>query len=493
MRQIHHCPSNHRAIHHLVPQLRLAALVIALASGLFGCASTPSSQSGVPALTLPTSIASGSSARQQLEQIDYMQWWKSWQDPVLDQLLQEASANNQDLILAAARIEEARATMAGAHSNRFPVVDANGAATRTRSSENAGKLGSGANPISRNYQLGMSASYEIDFWGKYSQADNAAKARLLAQQANRGVVQSSLMANVAQTYVTLRAQDAQVQLASATLTTRQDNLRLQQKRLAAGSIGQLDFHLAESETAASEIAVAQAKQALSISEAALAQLLGRSPAQIMQPVIERGSEIGKLYQQLRLPGQLPSDLLARRPDILAAEQALLAAQADVGQARASYFPSIRLSSGLGYESRVFQDLFNPASLLWNLGASLSQPVFRAGAIGAVVSGAEARRAQANAQYVQSVQGAFREVHDALSNSNAGAQVVAAGQRRVAALQESLRLAQLRYNNGYSSYLEVLSAQRDLFAAQSAVIENQRAHLAALVAVFKAVGGGWRAQ
>jgi multidrug efflux system outer membrane protein len=148
---------------------------------------------------------------------------------------------------------------------------------------------------------------------------------------------------------------------------------------------------------------------------------------------------------------------------------------------------------LGYESRVFQDLFNPASLLWNLGASLSQPVFRAGAIGAVVSGAEARRAQANAQYVQSVQGAFREVHDALSNSNAGAQVVAAGQRRVAALQESLRLAQLRYNNGYSSYLEVLSAQRDLFAAQSAVIENQRAHLAALVAVFKAVGGGWRAQ
>lgn len=453
-------------------------------------ANSAANSTGAPELALPGSLSSGAPAAQLATQTDYLAWWKSWHDPVLDQLLDEATQNNQDLALAAARIEEARALVATSHANHYPTLDLAGAATRTRTSENAGKLGPTANPISRDYQLSLNAAYEIDFWGKYAKADAAARARLLAQQANRGVVQSSLYANLAQTYFTLRAQDAQAQLAASTLKTRQENLRLQQKRLAAGSIGQLDFHLAESESAASEIALAQAQQVLANSESALAVLLGRSPAQIGQPGIARGSDITRLYQQLRLPAELPSALLMRRPDIIAAEQGLLATQADLAQARTAYFPSIRLATSVGYESRVFQDLFNPASLLWNLGASLAQPIFRGGSIDANVAGATARSAQARAQYVQSVQGAFREVHDALTNSNAGAQVVLAGQKRVAALQESLRLADLRYQNGYSGYLEVLGAQRDLFQAQNALIDNQRAHLVAVVALYKAVGGGW---
>jgi outer membrane protein, multidrug efflux system len=469
----------------------LAGLLLAVLSG---CANVPPSNPALPKLTekltVPSSLPTGVNAAQASAQVDYLQWWKAWQDPVLNQLLEEAAQNNQDLVLAAARIDEARATLAGSRAGLYPTLDLAGTAVRNRTSENAGKLGPGSNPINRDFQLGLNAAYEIDFWGKFSQADAAARARLLAQQANRGMVQSSLFANVAASYFTLRAQDAQLQLVQSSFKTRQENLRLQQKRLAAGSIGQLDFHLAESEAAASEIAQAQAVQALSNTGAALAQLLGRSPAQIVQPVLARGSDIGKLYQQLRLPAELPSDLLVRRPDIIAAEQALSAANADVAQARAAYFPTIRLATSLGYESRVFGDLFNPASLLWNLGSSLAQPLFRGGSIDAAVAGSEARRAQATGQYVQSVQGAFREVHDALTNSNAGAQVVLAGQRRVAALQESLRLADLRYQNGYSGYLEVLSAQRDLFQAQTALIENQRAHLAAVVALYKAVGGGW---
>ncbi|MFZ6767825.1 efflux transporter outer membrane subunit [Undibacterium sp. Di26W] len=467
-------------------KLVLTTLVASLV--LAGCASVgPNYQR--PALDTPTSL--GSIATQnKLAAADYISWWKSFQDPTLNSLLDEAAANNQDLVLAAGRIEEARAVAVGTNSNRYPSVDANLSASRSRTSENAGKLGAGANPVSKDFQIGLTASYEVDFWGKLARADEAARARLLAQEANRGLVQSSLYANVAQTYFSLRAGDAQLALADSTLKTRQENLRLQQKRYTAGAVGELDLHVAESETAAAEISYAQAKQAVSNTESALAVLLGRSATAIAQPVIARGNSIDGLYQQLTVPSDLPSDLLNRRPDILVAEQNLVAANADIGQAKSQYFPSVKLTTTAGYESRVFQDLLNPASLLWNLGASLAQPVFRAGAIGAVVAGAEARKTQALAQYVQAVQGAFHDVHDALNNTAANEQVNAASERRVVALKDSLRLADLRYKNGYSSFLEVLNAQRDLFQAQSSLIDTKRAHLSSIVSIYKAVGGGW---
>ena len=224
----------------------------------------------------------------------------------------------------------------------------------------------------------------------------------------------------------------------------------------------------------------------------MAVLLGRSPAAVAAPVIARGKNIDGLYGQLNVPADLRSDLLERRPDIVSAEQSLIAANADIGQAKAQYFPSLKLSSGVGYESQSLKDLINPAAMLWNIGANLTQPVFRAGAIGAVVSGAEARKTQALAQYVQTVQGAFKDVHDSLTNIAADEQIYTAGQRRVAALKDSLRLAELRYKNGYSSYLEVLNAQRDLWQAQVTLIDTQRAHLSAVVSLYKAMGGGWDA-
>ncbi|MDO8650906.1 MAG: efflux transporter outer membrane subunit [Undibacterium sp.] len=456
---------------------------------LAGCSSVgPDYQR--PGLETPTTLGTISAQSKIATRVDLLSWWKSFQDPALNSLLDEADANNQDLILAAARIEEARATATGAHSSRFPVVDATLGGAKTRTSENAGKLGAGANPIGKDFQLGLNASYEVDFWGKLARADEAARARLLAQEANRGLVKSSLYSTLAQNYFALRAYDAQLALADSALLTRQENLRLQQKRFSAGSVGELDLHVADSETAAAEISVAQARQALSNIESAMAVLLGRSPSAIVTPVVVRGNSIDTLYQQLSLPMDLPSDLLNRRPDIISAEQALVAANADVGQAKALYFPSVKLTTGIGYESRVFQDLLNPASLLWNMGASLVQPVFRAGAIGAVVSGAEARKNQALAQYVQTVQGAFRDVHDAMNNTKANEQIFQASNRRVIALKDSLRLADLRYRNGYSSYLEVLSAQRDLLQAESGLIDTKRAHLSAVVSIYKALGGGW---
>lgn len=459
---------------------KLVGLVLSLS--LAGCISVgPDYQR--PQLDLPQ-------VTQQNPSPDLKNWWKGLKDPVLDQLIDESLTKNQDLLIAIARIDEAKATAGIAMANRFPTVDATLAASRSRTSENSGKLPANANPIAKDYQFGLSAAYELDLFGKLSRADEAAKARLLASSANRGAVQLSLVSNVAQTYFSLRAFDAQLAYAETTLKSRQENLTLQRKRHAAGSIGDIELHVAESELAAGEINFSQAKQALRNVESALAVLLGRSPKQVMNPEIARGLTIQQLVRNLPSAAELPSDLLARRPDVAAAEQGLVAANADVGQAKAAYFPSLRLTTSLGRESRVLEDLFSPASLLWNVASSLVQPVFRAGAVGAVVDGAEARKRQALGQYVQTVQNAFRDVHDSLNNAASNAEIDASTQTRLTAVRETYRLSNLRYQSGYSAYVEVLNAQRDLMQAEIAAIDSQRAKLSSGVALYKAVGGGW---
>ncbi len=472
---------------------RSALVAALLAAGLAGCTALGPNYER-PVLDVPTGFPVAAAApagpSTAAAPLDLLAWWKSFDDPVLDALLAEAAQNNQDLLLAAGRIEEARANEAIASSNRFPAVDATAGASRSRSSQSTGRLPPGTPAANKDFQLGLTASYEIDFWGKFSRADEAARARLLSQQANRTVVLTTLYTTIAQNYFALRSYDAQLALADAALKTRQENLRLQQKRFAAGSVGTLEMHQAESEVAGTEVTRAQAQQAVAVSEAALAVLAGRSPRAIATPQIGRGASIDALYAHLTAPVDLPADLLNRRPDIVAAEQALVAANADIGQARAQYFPSIRLTSGIGYESNVLKDLISPASLLWNLGASLAQPVFRAGAIGAVVQGAQARKTQAQAQYVQTVENAFRDVHDAITAVSANDLIYGASNRRAKALKDTLRLATLRYDNGYSSYLEVLTAQRDLLQTQASVIDVQRAHLSAAVGLYRAVGGGW---
>ena len=464
-------------------------ICITLFTLLAGCAVGPEYQR--PQLDIPENLNSlASPVSGQTVSVDWLTWWKSFQDPALNHLLDETAAQNQDLLLAAARIQEAQATVSIARSNRFPSVDGNAGASRAKTSQTTGKTPSGVQAINNDFLLSATGSYEIDFWGKFSRASEAARARLLAQQANAGTVRTTLYANVAQTYFALRANDAQVELADATLKTRQENLRLQEKRLTAGSIGQQDFRQAEAEAAAAEISLAQAQQNQALLEATLAVLVGRTPKEISSPRIERGLTIDALHQRVAMPADLPADLLNRRPDILAAEQNLIAANADIGQAKAQYFPSIKLTSGVGYESRVLSDLIDPSSLLWNLGVGLTQPIFRAGSIGALVQGAEARQQQALAQYVQTVQSAFRDVHDALVNLHADEKINQATLRRSAAVKETLRLVNLRYDSGYSGYLDVLNAQRDLFQVQSTAIDIQRAQLTALVSLYKALGGGW---
>ena len=441
-----------------------------------------------PALEVPgTPAASGTAAS-----VDWLSWWKTFQDPVLDALLQEAAANSQDLALATARMAEARATLEQNQSNFYPTVDLNASATRRRTSENSSSYNAAAGAYSNDRQLGLSASYEIDFWGRYARADEAAKARLLAQTASRGTVLTTLYAKVAQSYFALRALDAQATLAEQTFATRKENLRLQQRRFEVGVIGELDLRQAESEAASLEATLRQTRQSRSNAASALAVLLGRKPTEIFNPVLARGAELGVLVQRQALPADLPSDVLARRPDVVSAEQNLIAAHADIGQARAAYFPKLSLTASLGYQSKDMANLLDPGSLFWNMVGNLTQPIFRAGAIDAVVAAANAREQQAVAQYTQTVQNAFRDVHDALNNADASREIATTTAKRIEALRQTLRLADLRYKSGYSSSLEVLNAQRDLTQAESGLLDAQLSQLNAVVSLYKALGGGWDA-
>jgi multidrug efflux system outer membrane protein len=424
--------------------------------------------------------------------LDATAWWKSFKDPVLNALIQEATGNSQDISLAAGRVLEAQATLGQNTANLYPSVDLNLGGSRRQGSQNSATFNPAASPFSSDVQLGLSASYEIDFWGKFARADDAARARLLAQVAAQGTVLTSLYASVAQGYFNVRALDAQVLLAEQTLASRQENLRLQQRRFQGGVIGELDLRQAQGEAANVEASLRSARQGLANAETTLALLLGRSPAQIVRPQIARGADFAALYAAQLAPANLPADLLARRPDLASAEQALVAAEADIAQARTAYFPRLALTASLGQQSQDLSNLFTPNSLFWSMLGNLTQPIFRAGAIDSVVAAANARQQQALAQYTQAVLNAFRDAQEALNNVQAGREVAEATARRIDAVKDSLRLSELRYRAGYSSYLEVLAAQRDLAQAQSGLVDTQRNQLVAVVGLYKALGGGWNA-
>jgi outer membrane protein, multidrug efflux system len=422
--------------------------------------------------------------------VDWLSWWKGFKDPVLELLLAEAAQQSLDIAVVTARIDEARAVLNLNQANFYPSVDLNAGVARRGNSQNAATSRPGIPLNSTDLQYGFVASYEIDFWGKYARADDAARARMLNQMANRGTVLVTLYANVAQGYFNLRALDAQLAFAEKTVATRQENLKLQERRFSGGVVGDLDVQQARSEAASVEASVLALKQSKRNTESALALLLGRKPADIYAPVIARGAAIETLYEQQVIPASLPSDVLNRRPDVIAAEQTLRANNADLALARTAYYPRLSLSAGLGQQSKDLSNLFSPSSIFWNMIGNLAQPIFRAGAVDAAVAAATARQTQAVAQYTQVVQSAFKEAHDSFNNIDANRAIAATNKKRIDALKTTLRLSELRYKGGYSNYLEVLSAQRDLAQAEIALIDTQRAELNALVSLYKAVGGGW---
>jgi outer membrane protein, multidrug efflux system len=459
--------------------MRKTFLAVAVAALIGGCASTPPPP---PKLDLPAATAGD---------LKLERWWTAFSDPTLDKLIDEALAHNLDLAAAIARVEYGRALVLLAQSDLYPTVDVTAGASRTRSTQvGSNPLPFGFSPLSTDLALGLQASYELDLWGKYHTATAAAQQDLLATEFARETVRTMVEADTARYYFNLLAADVQLALLVETLKLRDDSVALQKDRYQAGVIGEYDLRTAEAERAAVAGDIAIARRAVSEFESALAVILGRSPREVFMPTLGRDVEIARLTAVPTLPSGVPSDLLLRRPDIQRAEAQLAAANLRIDVAKDDYFPSISLTGNYGTQAGALKNLFTGPGVVWGLAASLLQPLINLKAIEANVDAQTARRNEVLVNYTQAVQGAFRDAHDALSANDTTRDALAAQSERAMKLQQALELAQLRYTSGYSPYLEVLDAQRQLLQAQTLQIIAARNVRLSLVDFAKAVGGGW---
>ncbi len=412
-------------------------------------------------------------------------WWEQFQDPVLNGLIAEALTGNKDLLIAAARIEEYRGRYGVARADRFPGVKGEASASRQRITEEGyASVPAGVSPTYNTFQPTLNASWEIDLWGKYRRAAEAARADLLGSEEGRRAAILSLVTSVTTAYVNLLNFDRQLEIARRTVETRKASLDMFTLRFAGGVISQLELSQSQAEYDDARTYLPQLEKAIAQQEHALCILLGRDPGPI-----PRGRRMDELVLP-EIPAGLPSELLERRPDIRQAEQDLVSAQARIGVAKAAYFPSISLTGFFGFASADLSNLFSGPARVWNYGASLSVPIFTAGRITGQVRAAEAVREQSLLRYRQVIQKAFQDVEDALVGQRKSRERLEAQARQVEAVRTYKDLARLRYDNGYSSYLEVLDAERSLFNVELDYTKTQGARFQAMVDLYKALGGGW---
>lgn len=412
-------------------------------------------------------------------------WWEQFNDPVLNGLIETALKENKDVLIAAARIEEYEGRYAAARGDLFPQAQAAGSATRQRSTEaGASPWPAGVSNPYPAYQTTLNASWEIDLWGKLRRGTEAARADLLSRENAHRAVLLSLTANVANAYINLRDYDRQLEIAKETLKTREASLEIYELRFDAGVISDLELSQMRSEYENTRATIPQIEKSIHQQENALNLLLARNPG----PVV-RGLTIDQLNFP-HVPEGLPSELLERRPDIRQAEQDLIAANARIGVARAAYFPAISLTGTLGSASADLSNLFTGPAYIWNAGASVTVPIFTAGRTWGQVKASEALQKQALLTYQKTIQTAFREVEDSLVDQNRTRAKLEALFNQLTALRNYRNLALLRYENGYSSNLEVLDAERNLFSIEITYIETRGGLFNAFISLYKAMGGGW---
>jgi multidrug efflux system outer membrane protein len=416
-------------------------------------------------------------------------WWRIYEDAALEELIQESFQTNADLVIAAARVDEARALLGEAGSFLWPSVDAQAAASRQQISTRTATSFPGIPREYSNHRATLNVSYELDLFGRLRAGTEAARAELQASEASRDAVRVALAAQVAKSYFALRSFEEQVLLTRETLRLREDALRLQRRRRQAGVIGDFELRQLEAEVAAARAQLPSLEQARDLEEAALLVLLGRSPREVFEAQVQTREAKDEQPGAPVLPSGMPSELLLRRPDLVEAERRLAAADARVAVARAEMFPSISLTAFLGSESAALANLFSGgAAATWQVAAAVSQPIFAGGRLQARSDAARARERAALAEYLQAIRAAFGEVRTALVAQTRARESFEAESERAAALAETLRLARLRYDNGIASQLEVLDAERGLLAARIARIEALRAHRAAVADLFRALGG-----
>lgn len=413
-------------------------------------------------------------------------WWEQFRDPVMNDLIRAALAENKDIRVAAARIEEFLGRYGATRSELFPQIGAGAEGQRLRSTALLwpNRLPAGFDPYHNNFQISINANWELDIWGRIRRLTEAARAQLFASEAFRRGTVLTLVSSVASSYINLLILDRQLDIARATAASRAETVRVFELRYEGGVISLLDLAQIQSQYETAVAAIPPLESRIGQTENALSVLLGRNPGPILR---------GRALAQLELPAVsagLPSELLTRRPDLLEAEENLIAANAQIGAARALYLPKISLTGLLGVASTQLSNMFIGPAHMAAFGVLTSVPIFTAGGIAGQVKQAEARQQQALVSYQRAILIALREVEDALISLQKTREQLLAQNRQVEATRIYLDMARLRYEEGYISFIEVLDSERSLFSIETVQAQTQGDVFNSLVNLYKALGGGW---
>ena len=431
-----------------------------------------------PGQAVPATTAGGQKAPASLGD---EKWWEVFEDKELQGLIRTALENNYDVRIAAARVLEAQAQVGIVRADQFPTLSAGG----NVSSQQTPKVGPIPSFEITQGQVNAAAAWNLDFWGKYRRATEAARANLLANKWAQKEVIATLVASVATDYFVLRQLDLELEISKRTLSSRRDSLQLTQTLEQHGINSLLDVRQSEQLVYTAAAEVPDLERQITQEENAISILLGRNPGDI-----PRGLKLTEQPHAPEVPVGLPSSLLARRPDILQAEENLIAANAQIGVARAAYFPQISLTGTAGYQSVALTNLFSGPAGVWNVVASVSQPIFEGGRLKSNVRLAEAQREQLVLTYQQVIQGAFRDVSNALVAYRKNREFRIQQEHLTESAQDAARLSEVRFKAGTTDYLEVLTNNTNYFSAELNLAQAEGNELIALVQLYQALGGGW---
>ena len=458
------------------------SLIMLLASG---CAVGPNYKR--PSVTVPGTYRGAipqEATQPAAESIGDQKWWEVFQDPQLQDLIHTALQQNYDVRIAATRILQAQAQVGITRADQLPTISGGVEAVNQRSARS--KLFPAFETSSN--QVDLSLAWELDFWGKYRRATESARANLLATQWARQAVISTLVSDVAAAYFQLRELDLELEISRRTLASRRDSLQLTQTLASGGATSMLDVRQAEQLVFTAAETIPDLERRIEQQENFLSILLGNNPGPIT-----RGTKLTEQPHAPEIPAGLPSSLLERRPDIRQAEAQLVAANAQIGVAKAAYFPQINLTASGGYQSSALTSLFTGPAGLWSFGGSLVQPIFTRGRIRSNVKFTEARQQEAALVYQQTIQQAFRGVSDALVEYRKDREFREQQEQLTFSAQDAARLSETRYRGGATSYLEVLTNETNYFDAELGLAQAQLNELQGLVRIYRNLGGGWQEQ
>ena len=458
------------------------ALALLLAFSVSGCTvgpnykrpnvDVPSTYRGSPAGDAPGDATPG---------LGDEKWWTVFQDEELQNLIRVALQQNYDLRIAATRVLQAQAQLGITRADQFPNLS--GGANLESTRQAATTLFHGFEETTG--QISLSASWELDFWGKYRRATEAARANLVASEWGRRAVVNTVISNVATAYFALRSLDLQLEISEQTLAARQESLKLEQELEQNGSTSLVDVRQSEQLVYTASETIPNVEKQIQQEENLINILLGRNPGPV-----DRGRKLVDEPHPPSIPPGLPSALLERRPDIQQQEQLLVAANAEIGVAKAAFYPDISLTGTGGFQSLALAKLFTGPSSFWTVGPTLTVPIFTAGKIRSNVKLTEAQQQQALLTYQQTIQQAFRDVSDSLIAYQKNREFREQQALLTSSAKDSADLAEIRYRAGVTSYLEVLTNDTNYFAAQLNLAQAQQNELTALVQVYNALGGGW---